>query len=191
MAGLALGSLLAGRWIDRGPVPLVRTYAKLEAAIGIFNLLLPVLLTAANPLFGALYASAYDSFFILTIARVAIALLILIVPATLMGATLPILIRFYVENISTVGSEAGRVYTANTWGAAVGTAAAGFALIPYLGVNTTLFLTAGLNLLIAALAWSFARTHDTTAIVTEPVDEPAVAGPRIILIAMFLSGFAA
>jgi spermidine synthase len=190
MAGLALGSLLAGRWIDRRPVPLVRTYAKLEAAIGIFNLLLPVLLIVANPLFGTLYASAYDSFLVLTMARVLIALLILIVPATLMGATLPILIRFYVENISSVGAEAGRVYTANTWGAAVGTAAAGFALIPYLGVNTTLFLTAGLNLLIAALAWSFSRTHDTP-VVTEPLEERTAAGPRIILIAMFLSGFAA
>src|SRR5262245_8861080 len=190
MAGLALGSLLAGRWIDRGPVPLVRTYAKLEAAIGIFNLLLPLLLKIANPLFGALYGSAYDSFLILTMARVLIALLILIVPATLMGATLPILIRFYVENISTVGSEAGRVYTANTWGPALGTAVAGFVLIPYLGVNTTLYLTAGLSLLIAGLAWSLSRSHDTTAAVTEPAEEMA-PGPRIILIAMGLSGFAA
>jgi spermidine synthase len=145
MAGLALGSRVAGRIIDRRQIPLVRTYALLEAAIGIFNLLLPVLLKAADPLFGVLYASAYDSFLLLTLARLLIVFLLLIVPASLMGATLPVLIRFYVEHISSVGAQAGRVYTANTWGAALGTTAAGFILVPYLGVNVTLLLTVGVR----------------------------------------------
>jgi spermidine synthase len=189
MAGLAAGSRLAGKVIDRKPVRLVRTYALLEAGIGVYNLLLPLLLMLANPLFGALYESAFNSFFILTLGRLLIVLLLLIIPATLMGATLPILIRFYVENIATVGTQAGRVYTANTWGAAVGTAAAGFLLIPYFGVNVSLYLTVALSLAIAAIAWLFSRTQDTIATSFEVDSERP--GPRVVLIAMMLSGFAA
>src|SRR5262249_6168832 len=103
--------------------------------------------------------------------------------------TLPILIRFYVENIANVGAQTGRVYTANTWGAAIGTAVAGFVLIPYLGVNQTLYLTVSGNLLIAFLAWTLSRSHD--AVSTPSVEESQIAGPHIILIAMLMSGFAA
>jgi len=85
MAGLALGSRLAGRIIDRQPLPLVRTYAALEAGVALYNLVLPLLLKAANPLFGALYGAAVDSFWLLTMGRLLIALVLLIVPATLMG----------------------------------------------------------------------------------------------------------
>src|SRR5689334_18679496 len=189
MAGLAIGSRLAGKLIDRKPIPLVRTYAALEAAIAIFNLALPLLLKAVNPLFGALYASAFDSFLVITLARLVIVALILIIPATLMGATLPILIRFYVENIVSVGQQAGRVYTANTWGAAVGTAVAGFLLIPYLGVTLTLLLTVAGNLFIALVAWGLSRSHDAVSI--SSTTEAETTGPHIILIAMMLSGFAA
>jgi spermidine synthase len=189
MAGLALGSRLAGRAIDRRPLPLVRTYATLEAGIGAYNLLLPLLLKAANPLFGALYNAALDSFWVLTFGRLAVVLLLLIVPATLMGATLPILIRFYTENILNVGHETGRVYSANTWGAAAGTAVAGFLLVPYAGVTLTLGSAVAANFLIAALAWTLSRSQDAT-FNTEAAGTES-SGPRIILIAMLLSGFAA
>jgi spermidine synthase len=189
MAGLALGSRLAGRVIDRRPVPLVRTYASLEALIAIYNLALPILLKAANPVFAALYNSAYDSFAVLTFGRLVIALLLLIVPATLMGATLPILIRFYTENILSVGQHAGRVYTANTLGAAAGTAVAGFVFVPYAGVTMTLFFAVTTNLLIAAIAWMLSRSEDAASR-TDRTDQEAT-GSRILLIAMLLSGFAA
>src|SRR5438067_8142462 len=117
MAGLAIGSRVAGRKLDALSLRPIRTYALLEAGIGIYNLLLPLLLKFADPLFGALYRSAYDSFLVLAFARLLIAFCLLIVPASLMGATLPVLIRFYVNKISAVGSETGRVYTSNTLGA--------------------------------------------------------------------------
>jgi spermidine synthase len=189
MAGLALGSRLAGKAIDRRPIPLVRTYAALEAGVALFNLALPILLRAANPLFGSLYESAFQSFLLITLGRLLIVLALLIIPATLMGATLPILIRFYTENIATVGTEAGRVYMANTWGAAIGTMLAGFVLVPYLGVTTTLLLTVATNLAIAFVAWILSRSHDSASAASVP--DAVVPGPRVILIAMMLSGFAA
>jgi len=69
MAGLALGSRLAGKLLDQRPIPLARAYALLEAGIGVYNLLLPFFLKAADPFFGSLYSSAYQSFWILELAR--------------------------------------------------------------------------------------------------------------------------
>jgi spermidine synthase len=189
MAGLALGSRLAGRLLDQKPIPLARTYAVLEAGIGIYNLLLPFFLRAADPLFGSLYSSAYQSFLILGLARLVISFALLIVPAALMGATLPVLIRLYVENIASVGTQVGRVYAMNTLGAALGAAAAGFLLVPYLGVTFALYSAAMLNLGIAVVAWRTGGGHETRSIVQQTGD--VTPGPRILLVAMFLSGTAA
>ena len=70
-----------------------------------------------------------------------------------MGATLPILIRYYTDRASSAGASAGRVYSFNTLGAAVGTAVAGLVLVPFLGVMAGLAITAAMNLGIALAAW--------------------------------------
>ena len=189
MAGLALGSRVFGQLIDRRPLPLVKTYAVLEAGLGVYNLLLPLLLGLADPVFGALYGSAYDSFALLSLGRLLVSFSLLIVPATLMGGTLPILIRYYTENIQTIGLHAGRVYTANTWGAALGTVTAGFLLIPTFGVWAALAFAAVLNLLIAGASWVLARSADAPSMAGEP--DRTLPGPRIVLFAMLLSGLAA
>ena len=190
MAGLALGSRIFGRLIDLRPIQLMKAYALLEAGIGIYNLLLPLLLRLADPVFGALYATAYDSFVLLSLGRLVVSVSLLIVPATLMGGTLPILIRYYTQNIESIGLHAGRVYTVNTWGAAIGTASAGFLLIPIAGVRAAVVFAASLNLMIAGIAWFLARTSDVSSTSEQPEASPQ-AGPRIVLAAMMLSGFAA
>ena len=186
MAGLALGSKLAGRILDQRPIPLVRTYALLEGGIGVYNFLLPVFLKAADTLFGMLYSGAYRSFLVLGLARLAVSFSLLIVPATLMGATLPILVRLCVENIESVGIQTGRVYAANTFGAALGAAAAGFVIVPYFGVMLALYLAATLNLVIAVVAFLLPEVASTPR-------QPGggATGPSIVLAAMFVSGAAA
>jgi spermidine synthase len=83
-------------------------YAGLEAAIGLYNLALPWLLKSVDPLFGFAYSSAYQSPPALAGIRLLICGLLLIVPATLMGATLPVLVRYYTERIANAGTQAGR-----------------------------------------------------------------------------------
>ncbi len=191
MTGLALGSRLAGRIIDKKPIPLIRTYAALEAAIGLYNLGLPALLKFVDPLYGFVYSNAYQSPTTLVVVRLTVSCALLIVPATLMGATLPVLVRFYVEGIANVGIETGRLYSANTLGAAVGTAAAGLVLIPLTGTKFTLVFTALLNLSIALVAWRFRTEEKPGAPRTFPLSESPDTGPRILLVAMFISGAAA
>jgi spermidine synthase len=190
MTGLALGSRLAGRYVDRRNVPLTRIYALLEAGIGIFNLLLPVLLKMSTPIFGALYSSAYQSTMLLGIARFLLSFALLILPATLIGATLPVLIRFYVATIDDVGAQTGRVYAINTLGAALGAVLAGFVLIPRAGTMFALYSAAFCNLGIALVAWQ--RGQGVRPLVpSENEGAESKSGPPLVVIAMFLSGFAA
>jgi spermidine synthase len=200
MAGLALGARVAGRRLDRKAMRLVRSYALLEGGIGLYNLFLPLLLKAADPLFGWLYSEAYRSNLVLGLGRLGISFALLIVPASLMGATLPILIRFCVENIEAIGIHTSRVYAANTLGAAIGAAAAGFVLVPNLGVTVTLYFAAGLNLAIAAIALGIAKNSPpklgggpSEARRGGSLAETLPLGGEFasILLAMFLSGVAA
>ena len=61
MGGLALGSFLGGKIIDRAFNPLA-AYAILEAGIGFYCLLIPFLIDLAFPLFQWIYLTLGDSY---------------------------------------------------------------------------------------------------------------------------------
>lgn len=156
MAGLGLGSYLFGGVADRYAHPL-RLYGILEAGIGIYVLLTPTLFLQAQGIYIGLHRSLGLSFFAFSLAQFALIFLILLVPTTLMGATLPVLSRFFVREITTLGGQIGRLYALNTFGAVLGTYAAGFHLIPILGIRKTLLLGAVANIGIGVLAVVFDR----------------------------------
>ena len=125
MAGLGLGSYLFGRIADRHPHPL-RLYGLLGAGIGISVLLTPTLFSQAERIYISLHRSLGLSFFAFSLAQFLLIFVILLVPTTLMGATLPVLSRFFVHEIAALGGQIGRLYALNTLGAVLGTYAAGF-----------------------------------------------------------------
>ena len=150
MTGLALGAFLFGRAIDRLGRPL-RIYALLEGGIGIACLLVPFLLAQAQTLYLMLYRLVGFSFFALTCGQFVVVFLILLVPTTLMGASLPVVATFFVSRMEDLGRRVGDLYALNTFGAVAGAAAAGFFLVPTIGIRATTFLAASVNLAIAAL----------------------------------------
>ena len=152
MGGLGLGSYLAGRTIDRirEPLKLVRIYGVLELCIGSYGLVLPLLLAAFKPLYAVLYNHLFDHFLAYNLLTFVGCALLLIIPVTCMGATLPILSRFFITSLSRVGTRVGRLYGLNTIGAAVGSLLCGFWLINFLGVRGTLLLTVVVNGIIGA-----------------------------------------
>lgn len=156
MGGLGLGSYLFGKIADRDPHPL-HLYGLLEAGIGIYVLLTPALFSRAEGIYIGLHRSLGLSLFAFSLAQFALIFLILLVPTTLMGGTLPVLSRFFVRGIASLGGQVGRLYALNTFGAVLGTYAAGFYLIPILGVRRTLLLGAVANLGIGVLAVVFDR----------------------------------
>lgn len=150
MAGLGLGSYLAGRFIDRvkEPVKLVRIYGLVELAIGAYGLVLPILLAALRPLYGILYNHLFSHFLPYSFVTFVGCAAVLLFPVVCMGATLPILCRFYVTSLSHLGTHAGRLYGLNTIGAAFGALLCGFWLISLLGVWGTLILAVVVNTVI-------------------------------------------
>ncbi len=150
MGGLGLGSYIASRYIDRikNPRNLVKLYGILEIVIGIYGLVLPLLLIGFKPLHSIIYNHLFTHFFTYNIFTFLGCFVLLILPVTCMGATLPVLSRFYVTSMSHMGTHIGRLYGLNTIGAAAGSFLCGFFMIKLLGIWGTMILAVSLNVLI-------------------------------------------
>lgn len=155
MGGLALGSALFGRWVDRRPNPL-RVYALLEIGIGLYALLVPFLFDALRPVWVWL-RQAELSPTTLALSRAVLAACVLLPPTTLMGGTFPVLMRWWVRSRSDVGRGTGVLYLVNTAGALVGCFSAGFFLIEHLGLRNTTRAAAFVNVMAALAAGLLAR----------------------------------
>jgi spermidine synthase len=151
MGGLALGSFVFGRWADHARRPL-RTYAFLEAGIGLYCLATPLLFAGADRLYLAVHHAIEPSSGAATAIQFGLSAVLLLVPTTLMGATLPLLSRVVAERAALVGSRVGTLYALNTWGAVAGTAATGFFLLPSIGLRATILLGVAVNAIVAAVA---------------------------------------
>jgi spermidine synthase len=196
MGGLALGSYVCGRRIDRVR-HLLRTYAWLEIGIGAYALLTPGLIDVIRTVYLS-YARRFDpSFDVLTLIQFGLSTAVLLVPTSLMGATFPVLSRFVVQDVGTVGQRVGALYAWNTFGAVAGTYLVGFHLLPALGMRMTLVSTALVNLavgggvLLAARAWGDAisvrglEQHDRSAAAARAVWPPFA---RVLMLGTALSG---
>jgi len=203
-AGLALGSFSFGRVIDRGGHPL-KTYALLEAGIGAFAFLMPLFFAGMELTFVQISRQWDPGFYVLSIVRFSLSFLVLLIPATLMGGTLPVILKYFTRRGERLGWNVGALYAVNTFGAVVGTLGAGFFLILLLGVRQASYLAGGVNLLIAGAVYVLYRR--TSADWGDASREPAAApvgGPdvgsaapitpglaRLALWAVGLSGFCA
>src|SRR5438067_1453792 len=87
MGGLALGSRFGGRLADK-IADRLGAYALAEAGVGLYALGVPLLLRAYPALNAALYRVLGDHAVGLSLGRFVAAALLLLVPTTLMGATL-------------------------------------------------------------------------------------------------------
>ena len=113
---------------------------------------MPFVLLGYPALNAAMYRLLGGSPVGLSLARFVAAALLLLVPTTLMGATLPLLSRHFVrdDGTSDLAGTVGRLYTINTFGAVVGTFLGGFVLLPDVGVRATNYTAAAINLSLAA-----------------------------------------
>ena len=151
MGGLALGSLVAGRLVDRTRHPL-RLFGIVEILIGVCAAASPFILGGLQSLMITFAPSLPDSVAADTVIRVAMAAVVLLIPTTLMGATMPVVIKSSLTRSGGLGSRVGALYAANTTGAIVGTLAAGFYLIPRVGLSRAFLLAAGVNITVGLVA---------------------------------------
>jgi spermidine synthase len=199
MAGLALGSYVFGRIVDRKGNYL-RLYGWLEVGIGLYGFLVPQIFKGASGIYGKLFWLHQISPFIFNCALFLLAFALLAVPTFLMGATLPVLSRFFIQSLSQLGRRIGDLYGTNTLGAVAGCGMAGYYLIPTLGIRGTLYSAAALNVIIAGsiliVDWLRKKDPAEPSANSAPTEETAfVERPTwvglLILVAIGLSGAAA
>jgi spermidine synthase len=162
MAGLAAGNALAIRAADRARRPL-RTYALLEAAVGGSGVLLVLALPLLAGVLAPLFRPLLDRPYLLNPLRLSLAFLLLLLPSTAMGFTLPLLARVLGSWGEGFGKALGRLYGWNTLGAVTGTLLTEAVLLEALGVRGTALVAGSLNLLCAAAAASLSERMGETA----------------------------
>ena len=151
MGGLALGSALAGRLAPRVTKPLA-AYGWMEIGIAVYALLVPIIFRGVDDLYALIWQQLQPAFFTFTLLRFALSCLLLLVPTTLMGATLPVLSAALLRAEGHDSNSVTRLYACNLAGAILGTLVAGFVLLPAVGVRATIVIAAAINILVGAIA---------------------------------------
>jgi spermidine synthase len=141
LAGLGFGSLLGG-WLARAEdVLLLRGFGAVEIAIGLFGFV--------SVAFFRWIGDA--SLGLASTERAILLALIVMVPTTMMGVTLPLLVGYLVRASGNVGRSVGMLYFVNTAGSALAAFAAVFLLLGNLGETRSAVVAALLNLTIGSV----------------------------------------
>jgi spermidine synthase len=192
MGGLALGSALAGRLAQRIRKPL-SVYGLMEILIALYALFVPLLFRWIDHVYVLIWQQLQPGYFTFSLWRFALSGVVLLVPTTLMGATLPVLAAALVKSSDRDSNSVTRLYACNLAGAILGTLAAGFVLLPWLGVRTTIAVAAALNIIVGVIAITLQRRAQSHAEVAETIEvEDSVAaleGRGFWFFAALVSGF--
>jgi spermidine synthase len=195
MGGLALGAAAIDRLMPRIRSA-VLAYGLLELGIALSALCVPIAVGLSRALYVALFRGSGEIAdsphgLVTAVFYAGTALVILLIPTSMMGATLPLLAGHLVHEEREIGRRVAWLYACNTLGAFVGALLTAFLLLPWLGLRSTIFFAAGLNALAFLGAWWVARAGGEGRVDRAPARRPRVLpdeGDRWILLAMLLSG---
>lgn len=157
LGALSIGYWLAGRLADRNPSARILAAALFGAGALVCitvlgeDVVLPAIASAALPL---------------EIKTVIAALLLFAPAAALMGFIVPYAVKLKTQSLDETGSTVGRLYAISTVGSIIGTFAAGFVLIPFVGSTRTLYGVAAALFILSGLLASFATPRQKALAVT-------------------------
>ena len=147
MIGLGVGSLAGGALSAYVGSASPIAFALMEIGIGAFGYVsIPLIHWVARLTPSASFAG---------VALISIAILLL--PTFLMGATLPVLVAFFIRRSASVGRSLGDLYSVNTLGSAVGAAAGVLVIFGAFGERGAIVLAAATNLLAGTAILAIAR----------------------------------
>jgi spermidine synthase len=155
MAGLALGSFIISKYTDEIK-NLPAAYAFLELGIGLYGVFLLIIFNILPDVYRTIYA-LHQNFYFFEFVQFLLAFAVLLIPTMLMGATFPIIAKFYTTE--KIGKGIGEVYSANNIGAIIGSFAAGFILIPLLGIKASIIFAGAINVSIAFIIISMSNKN--------------------------------
>ncbi len=170
MAGIALGSYIFGN-VSEKKENVIKIYAYLELFIGLSSLV--VFLILSNTTFlHEIYYHFYNntSFFGLSFVRLALAILLLLIPSTLIGGTIPLVSKYLIRKEDAVGKDFSKIYYINTFGALTGTVLVSFFFVRYFGVNYSFFSAFLINILIFLFVSMFSVKESENGLSRESVE---------------------
>ncbi|MFC2172215.1 fused MFS/spermidine synthase [Acidobacteriota bacterium] len=151
LLGLAMGAWIGG-WVAKRVKNTITAFAVVELAIAIlvlfqiqqFRSLSEMLMNLA----AVIQADTYWK--IIAVSFLSVAQLLLL-PTVLMGIAFPLAVKTYVSRWRETPRGVGVMYSANTLGSIFGSTLAGFVMVPLLGVQRALAVTALFNMSAAFL----------------------------------------
>lgn len=139
MLGLGFGAIIGGLLSDKYSNKTLLLFCGCEIGIGLYGLMSYTLILAVGDLF-----IQYNLFVIALVNFI-----LVLIPALLMGATLPILITYVVRQWNNIGHSTGHLYAVNTFGATLGAFLTGFVLFHYFTLDIVIVLAALINFVVA------------------------------------------
>lgn len=204
LAGLAVGSFYGGRIINKekySSLSLLKIYAYLEIAIGIYALFSPFIFKLVQLIYIKVYPFYSASFYSYSLLKFFICFILLLLPCAFMGATLPVLSKVLVKEIDTCGEKIGGLYSYNTFGGVLGVFLCGFFLLPYFGISATLYFAVLINFFIAGVIFKSSpnvvadlglpnkKAKQALPLQQTDSNSSLSANSKVLLFAFLLSGF--
>lgn len=150
--GMALGSYLFGKWkTDKNPIMI---YAFIEIALGTYCLLSFLFFDVIDGVYLSLAHGLIGSnLTLILLIKFSLSFLVLIIPCTLIGGSLPVLSRCLKVTDNNRGNKVGKLYGVNTLGAVSGAFITGFFLIESFGLYNTVLIGACISFIIGVVAF--------------------------------------
>ncbi len=167
LLGIALGGYGIRFIADVVKKPL-RLFAVIEILIGVFSAF------AIPILFVAVKSEAVRSFLVgysgrmdlLAVSNFVIALSLMLFPATLIGATLPLVARIFLSDLRCTAKTVGKLYAVNTIGNVLGALLPGLLIMPIMGIQKGILLMAALNIGLGIILITAQWKHATSVTIT-------------------------
>jgi predicted membrane-bound spermidine synthase/tetratricopeptide (TPR) repeat protein len=123
-------------------------YGRIEILIFATSAVLSLIFSEFDAVYAWMHRWLPDSPVLFNAVKAVLAFLLMFIPTTFMGATLPIISKYYVTDNTRLGTQIGYLYAINTLGAAVGCVLTGFIFISTFGVLQTALFASCANLII-------------------------------------------
>lgn len=156
ISGIAAGGYIVSRLL-RQPRNLLLLFGLCELAVFAYMLLMLPLYERLPYWFNVLasmLSRTASTFWLYHIMQIVISFLVMLAPCVFIGMALPLAGAITTESLSVLGTRVGTVFSVNTLGNLVGATSAGFLLIPWLGLQSSLELAILCSGLVGATALS-------------------------------------
>jgi spermidine synthase len=147
LTGIALGGYLV-RFVIKRVRDIAFTFGVTQVLLGVFSAMaLPLLFFIDDPQSLNQYLlSTSDQALALIFSSFGVAFLLMLIPATLIGASFPLVGQVIAKNPENAGATVGKVYAVNTLGNVLGALLPGLVLLAWLGIQKGILAMAVLNI---------------------------------------------